>query len=103
MQYILYSPSHQTTIPEIRKTDGSIIPQRTIIESARALYKLRRQYNMPNRRYRNTYPTYDLAMVLVKCRTLEEAKEEQKALRDYCGETFDIREYRNGEIGNKVE
>lgn len=103
MLYILYSPRHQVTIPEIQKTDGSVIPQRTITEPARALYKLRRKYNMPNRRYRNTYPTYSLDMLLVKCRTLEEAKEEQKALRDYCGETFDIHEYRNGEIGNKVE
>ena len=103
MQYILYSPSHKVSIPEIRKLDGEVIPQRTVIQSPRALYKLRRKYKMPDRRYRHPYPSYSVEMVLVKCKTLEEAKQEQNALRDYCGETFEIHEYKYGEIGDKVE
>ena len=41
-------------------------------------------------------------MRLVKCKTFEEAKEEQEALKNYCGEVFEIHEYEKGQVGPKM-
>lgn len=99
MRYILYSPEHEQTIPAIKKTDGVTIPARTVTVEPRALYRLK---DLPNRRYRQGYPAINKSMVLVKCKSYEEAKEEQRALKEYCGELFEIHEYENEIIGPKI-
>lgn len=99
MKYVLYSPQHTVTIPEIEKTNGEVIPEREHTVSPRALYRHKR---FPDRRYRRDYPDWDKETKLVICRTLEEAREEQEALRNYCGEVFEIRSYSKGEIGPEI-
>lgn len=99
MKYVLYSPQHAVMIPEIEKANGEIIPKREHIVFPRALY---RHKHFPDRRYRHDYPTWDEELKLVICRTPKEAREEQEALRNYCGETFEIRTYSNGEIGPEI-
>lgn len=99
MRYILYSPEHEKTIPRLKKTNGEAIPDRTVTVGPRALYRLK---DLPNRRYRQGYPALDKSMRLVKCKTLEEAKEEQEALKNYCGEVFEIHEYEKGQLGPKI-
>ena len=99
MRYILYSPEHEKTIPGFTKTTGEVIPNRTVKVRPRALYRLK---NMPNRRYRGDYPTFNNSMTLVRCRTIEEAKQEQEALEEYCGEVFEIHEYVKGQIGPRI-
>ena len=99
MRYILYSPEHERTIPGFKKTTGEVIPDRTVTVGPRALYRLK---NIPHRRYRHDYPNPYKSMTLVKCKTFEEAKEEQEALKNYCGEVFEIHEYEKGQIGPKV-
>jgi len=99
MRYILYSPEHEKTIPEIRKINGEVISARTYRIGPRALYRLK---DMLNRRYRKEYPALDKSLRLVKCKTLEEAKEEQEALKNYCGEVFEIHEYEKGQLGPKI-
>lgn len=99
MRYILYSPEHEQTVPEIRKTNGEVVPERTFTIGPRALYSLK---NIPNRRYRQGYPTLNRSMALVKCKTYEEAEAEQEGLKNYCGETFEIHDYVKGQIGPKV-
>lgn len=99
MRYILYSPEHERTIPGIKKTTGEVILDRTVTIGPRALYRLK---NMPNRRYRHDYPNFDKSMTLVKCKTFEEAKQEQDALLEYCGEVFEIHEYEKGVIGPRI-
>ena len=99
MRYILYSPGHEKTIPEIKKTNGEVIPARTVTVGPRALYRLK---DLPTRRYSQQYPALDKSMRLVKCKTFEEAKEEQEALKNYCGEVFEIHEYEKGQVGPKM-
>ena len=99
MRYILYSPTHKKTIPVVRKTNGEVIQSREITVGARALYRLK---NLPDRRYRLNYPDQDKSTLLVKCKTIDEAKQEQEALKNYCGEEFEIHEYENGNLGPKV-
>lgn len=99
MRYILYSPEHERTVPGWKKTTGEVIPDRTVTIRPRALYQMK---NMPNRRYRHDYPNLDKSLTLVKCKTFEEAKEEQEALKEYCGEVFEIHEYDKGQVGPRV-
>lgn len=99
MRYILYSPEHKMTVPGFKKTTGEVIPDRTETIGPRALYRLK---NLPNRRYRYDYPNIDKSMTLVKCKTLEEAKEERESLMEYCGEVFEIHEYEKGVLGPRI-
>lgn len=100
MRYILFSPKHEVTIPEVVKTNGERIPERTHTVFARALYRMK---SLPERRYRRDYPEIDREMVLLKCKSIKEAKLERDQLKEYCGEEFEIREYENGIIGHTIE
>ena len=96
MRYILFSPRHTQTIPAITKTDGTVIPEREYTVEARALYKHKK---LPDRRYRSDIPNFDPSISLVICKTPEEARQEQEALKNYCGEIFEIHSYSKGQIG----
>lgn len=100
MRYILYSPPHEMVRPEFTKTNGEVVPRKVFPVEARALYKHKR---FPSRRYRNGFPCADNELVLVQCKMIEDAKQEQAALKDYCGETFEVREYVNKQVGKLVE
>ncbi len=99
MRYIIYSPKHEKTIPEIKKTNGEVIPERVYTVPARALYRDRK---LANRRYRRDYP--DPKMILLKFSSLKQAQEELESLIRYCGEReeWEIHEYENGTIGSKI-
>ena len=99
MRYILYSPPHDMKVEEIRRPNGEVIPERIFHVGARALYCLR---DFPHRRYRDGYPTNDIRMRLVKCKSIAEAENEQHELENYCGETFEIHEFEKGRLGPKI-
>lgn len=100
MRYIIYSPKHEKTIPEIKKTNGEVIPERVYTVPARALYRDRK---LANRRYRRDYP--DPMLILLTFRSLKQAQEELESLIRYCGEReeWEIHKCEHGTIGPKVE
>lgn len=99
MKYILYSPAHDTVVPEFTKTNGEIMPERTFHVDERVLC---RSKSFPNRRYRKSVEWVDPDLVILECDTVEDAIDEQKALKDYCGEIFDIYEFADDKIGAMV-
>ena len=99
MRYILYSPPHEKRIGEIRKTNGEIIPERVLQVGARALYCTK---DFPHRRYRRDFLDKSEDYRLLKCKSIAEAESEQKELKEYCGETFEIHEYENGRSGPRI-
>lgn len=100
MKYILYSPSHDTVVHEFTKTNGEVMPERTFHVDERVLCKSKL---FPNRRYRKSVGWTDSDLVILECDTVEEAIDEKRALMDYCGECFEIREYKDGKIGVEVK
>jgi len=98
--YVLFSPSRQMTREAFTKTNGEIVPTTVFEVEARALYRLK---GLPDRRYRSGYPNpFDKQMFIAKFRTLDVAKQEQENLREYCGETFEIRGWAKGAMTNDV-
>lgn len=94
--YYLRKEAHEKTIPEIKKTDGTVIPERTYMVEDRAVYKhpqfsrfYRGEFNGINGRYQG--------MKVYTCKTLKRIKELQKSTFDYCGEMFDIYD-ENGKV-----
>ena len=102
MKYILYSPPHEMVREAFtRTTTGEEVPRKVFQCGARALY---RHKKLKDRRYRSDFPCcWDYTLTLLKCKTIREALQEQEALKNYCGEIFEIHEYQNGELGPKVE
>lgn len=99
MRYILYSPPHEKAISAIQMTDGSIIHERVLQVGARALYCTK---DFPHRRYRRDFPDKSEDYRLLKCKSIAEAEREQEELKEYCGETFEIREYEKGRLGPRI-
>ena len=99
MRYVLYSPPGKIVVEGFKKNDGEEVPERVFQRDARALYRHKKYLS---RRYRSSFPSLDPALTLVKCRTVKEAKQEQEALKDYCGEVFEIRKYEKGWLGKEV-
>ena len=101
MKYILYSPPHEMVRDAFRRTTtGEEVPRKVFQCGARALY---RHKKFKDRRYRSDFPCWDDTLSLVKCKTFREALSEQEALKNYCGEVFEIHEYQNGELGARVD
>lgn len=85
--YYLRKESYEQVIPEIKKIDGTIIPERKYMTSDRALYKL----NGMSRFYRRGYPNpEEKGMKLYKVKKLQTILEQRNALYEYSGEWFDV-------------
>lgn len=92
--YYLRKESYEQIIPEIKKTDGTVIPERKYITEDRALYK----HNKFSRFYRSGYTEFKKSrMHLYKVKTLKTILEQREALYDYCGEWFDVYD-ENGKV-----
>lgn len=92
--YYLRKEPYEKTIPEIQKTDGTVIPERKYMVEDRALYK----HNQFSRFYRQSY-TGDKGngCRLYKAKKLSTILRQRKALFDYCGEWFDVYD-ENGKV-----
>lgn len=92
--YYLRKEPYEDTIQQIKKTDGSVIPERKYTTDDRALYK----HNRLNRFYRQSY-TGDKGdgCHLYKAKKLSTILRQRKALFDYCGEWFDVYD-ENGKV-----
>lgn len=85
--YYLRKESHEKTIGEIIKTDGTIIPERKYVVEDRALYKSNRM----NRFYRRGYPNpRENGLSLYTCKKLSTILKHRENLYGYCGEYFDV-------------
>lgn len=85
--YYLRKEPYEETIPEIKKTDGTVIPERKYMTDDRALYKA----NGLSRFYRREY-TGDKqpGFTLYKVKKLSTILKQRSNLEEYCGELFDV-------------
>lgn len=85
--YYLRKEPYERVLPEVKKTDGTVIPERKYTVEDRALYK----HNNLNRFYRQEYTGEKRdGMHLYKTSSIEEIKYQREALYNYSGEWFDI-------------
>lgn len=93
MYYLRKEPFEQT-IPEIKKTDGTVIPERKYMEDDRALYKANDCSRFCRRKFTgNKQPRFTLYSV----KKLSTILRKRDALFNYCGEYFDVYD-ENGKI-----
>lgn len=96
MPYYLRKEPTEVVIPEIRKTDGTVIPERKRMTDDRAVYKARefsRFYRGPFMGLSGKYQ----GMKVYTCKTLKRILELREAMHDYCGEWFDVYD-ENGKV-----
>lgn len=92
--YYLKMKSSEIVIKEIKKTDGSIIPERKYFTGDRALYKA----NNMSRFYRDSYPNpNNKGLKLYACKKLSTILDHRECLYNYCGEYFDVYD-ENGKV-----
>lgn len=94
--YYLRKEPYEQTIPEIKKTDGSVIPERKYMTEDRAIFK----HSRFSRFYRGDFTGIKgkyQGMKLYACKTLKESQELQQRTFEYCGEVFDIYD-ENGKV-----
>ena len=92
--YYLRRETHEYTIPEIKKTDGTTIPERKTTAEDMALYRA----TDCGWRGRDYYPVpHNKGVKLYMCKSIKHILSERKALFDYCGELFDIYD-ENGKV-----
>lgn len=94
--YYLRKEPYEATIPEIPKTDGTVIPARNYMTEDRAVYK----HNRFSRFYRSTFYGIDehpIGMKLYTCKTLKRILELRQITYDYCDEWFDVYD-ENGKV-----
>lgn len=87
--YYLRKEPVEKIIPEIRKTDGSIIPERKLMTDDRAIYK---HHNF-SRFYRGPFNGLEFryhGMKVYTCKTLKCILDLREGMHDYCGEWFDV-------------
>lgn len=85
--YYLRKEPHDRIIPGMKKTDGTIIPERHYMTDDLALYK----DNRLSRFYRDYYQKpHNPGVHLYTAKTLKTIITQRKALFDYCGEWFDV-------------
>jgi hypothetical protein len=94
--YYLRKESYEQVIPEVKKTDGTIIPERKIMTEDRAIFK----HHDFSRFYRGTFTSligkYQ-GMKVYTCKTLKKILGLRKDTFDYCGEWFDVYD-ENGKV-----
>lgn len=94
--YYLRKEPVETIIPEIRKADGTIIPERKYKTEDRAIFK----HNDFSRFYRGTFTGLNgkyQGMKVYTCKTLKHILQIRKRTFEYSGEWFDVYD-ENGKI-----
>lgn len=92
--YYLRKKSYEQIIPEIKKNDGTIIPERKYMTGDRAVYK----DNKFGRFYRDQYPfPHNKGVHLYKVKKLSTIMSHRQWLYNHCGEWFDIYD-ENGKV-----
>lgn len=94
--YYLRKEPHGITLSEIKKTDGTVTPERKGMVEDRAVYK---HHNF-SRFYRGPFNGIDgkyQGMKLYTCKTLKRILELRKSTYESCGEWFDVYD-ENGKV-----
>lgn len=94
--YYLRMEAHTKTFPKIKRTDGTIIPERTYTVEDRAIYK----HHDFNRYYRGPFKGLDSrydGMKVYQCKTLKHILHLREWLHGACGELFDVYD-ENGKV-----
>jgi hypothetical protein len=92
--YYLRKEEHEEVIPQIEKTDGTVMPERQYVCSDRALYKS----TTMSRFYRKTYPRPNGdGLKLYQAKRLSTILSQRQRLYEYCGEWFDVYD-ENGKV-----
>lgn len=94
--YYLRKEPYLNKIPEIRKTNGEVIPEREYMTEDRVIYK----HHGFSRFYRGTFTGINgkyQGMKVYTCKTLKRILELRKSTFDYCGEWFDVYD-ENGKV-----
>lgn len=87
--YYLRKEPQEEVIPEILKTDGTVIPERRFMSDDRAIYK----HSRLARFYRGSFSGIDgryQGMKVYRCKTLKRILEIRDTMQVYCGEIFDV-------------
>jgi hypothetical protein len=87
--YYLRKEPYKQIIPEIRKTDGEVIPERECMVEDRAIFK----HHDFSRFYRGAFTGIDgryQGMKLYTCKTLKKILELRTSMLEYSGELFDV-------------
>lgn len=97
--YYLRKEPYTIVIDEIKKTDGTVIPQRAHTLNDRAIYKS----NEYNRFYRETFDGQNkhYCTHLYTCKSLKHILGLRKDTYDYCNEWFDVYD-ENGKVDIEV-
>jgi hypothetical protein len=94
--YYLRKEPYEQTMPEIKKTDGTVISERKYMTEDRAIFKHPRFSRFYRGNFTGINGRYH-GMKLYTCKTLKRIKELQQSTFDYCGEMFDIYD-ENGKV-----
>lgn len=99
--YYLRKEHSEVTIPEIKKTNGEIIPERKCDTGDRAVYKHHDFYRFYRGHFDGINEKYQ-GMKVYTCKTLKKILEIRLITYKYCGEWFDVYD-ENGkvELGKK--
>lgn len=87
--YYLRKEPQEKTIPEIAKTERTVIPERKFMSDDRAIYKDGRL----SRWYRGDFTSIDgkyQGMRVYQCKTLKRILELRRRTYEYSGEYFDV-------------
>lgn len=87
--YYLRKEPYKKIIPPIKKTDGTVVPERQYETEDRAIYK----HGQYARFYRGVFTGISSkyqGMKLYTCKTTKKIMKIRKDLFQYCGEYFDV-------------
>lgn len=87
--YYLRKEPYEQIIPEIKKTDGTVIESRKYMTEDRAIYKNESLSRFYRGEYKGSSGKYQ-GMEVYKCENLKDILELQKSTMEYCGELFDV-------------
>lgn len=94
--YYLRKEPYEAVIPEIIKTDGSVIPERKYMTDDRAIYK----HHDFSRYYRGDFTGIEgkrNGMRVYQCKTLKKILQLRQSTFNYSGEWFDVYD-ENGKV-----
>lgn len=94
--YYLRKEPYERTIPEIKKTDETVIPERKFMTEDRVIYK----HHKFSRFYRGTFNGINekyQGMKVYQCKTLKKILELKDNTYNYCKEYFDVYD-ENGKV-----
>ncbi|MNB99082.1 hypothetical protein D3C75_463480 [compost metagenome] len=95
--YYLRKEPEAKTLPEIRKTDGTVIPERPYMSDDRSIYK----HHDFSRFYRGSFKGLDgryQGMKVYTCKTLKRILELRESTLRSTNELFDVYD-ENGKVG----